>query len=987
MVQYHKLFTVVIVAFFLVSTVSAVFFVSEVKAANPLTPNLPNSCIADDYLLWQNWNGDPANGWGVSSVLNTLTTWHCTGARLLFTFSDCPGAGDPNQGPASTLVYSKLDSTLAYLDSVGVKAILCDWGANPGNWYGSTAWVNDWVALATHYAGDTRIKAFELTNEPYPYLLSTSGPTGGINPDGNGYYMHPFDVAMKYCIDQIRGADSSRTIMYPIVVDFVSPVSSYTPSTINSWYNDLVSVGVIAQGNIIWDITHPYYFQDNSMDPYPNCGPTGAATWYYTYEILPQVAKFGAVNCWLGEMFCWQQGGWNGQINIVYNDQVTFVKTMINYCTGIGMGFQLLEFIEYPYGGLTNAITQSDYYTYIHNGVPTPSPTPTPILPTLPTLHGSDDISATWTTNNGQYASYSAWSSAINTYIATIKTNGGNCLDILINAGAPSGSNAGFSSSASWASTVTVPGYTYWQLVVALSSKLHAQGMYLGIQPTYSTASDFVSLVSTPALVTSYCTQYATMVTAFNPDFCNIYSEPSDATGNLNPVSSTLMNQYVNFCVNVAGNLTTAKSSIVLGVMGCPWWDGRSIFHDGNGYFTSGQSIFNFLPIGTIFMTHINYGDGAQTLGGYWNEYYTGSLSQAKIDYYEAMLTYYGVIDCNTIGVKMMFEAAGGYQSNPNILQFLTDTCTYAYSHDISWITSGTIASYVGNIMYPWAFYTSSTPTATTLNTYGQTMFSTLLPPPSPTPYPTPDPSGTPYPTSAPSGNSFLITQQPFNLNFNTGDSFAVQSLNPSSTITFTITSGTLNGTGSVNATNKGGVFQILPTTSGTMIVTTTGVTTSVFIEGQYANGIPYNFFPGDPVVTWGYGYTPIIVTGNGIQYYFRSDTYKTLGVTGYGFDSDYTNTATSINESYSGTNPVNYAFQVYLYSTPTTYSLLTPSSLPTITVSGNYSGSQSVNYNMPLTSVTLGYQALQINVLEQSGSGDWITVANFVSPVLHYIR
>lgn len=37
----------------------------------------------------------------------------------------------------------------------------------------------------------------------------------------------------------------------------------------------------------------------------------------------------------------------------------------------------------------------------------------------------------------------------------------------------------------------------------------------------------------------------------------------------------------------------------------------------------------------------------------------------------------------------------------------------------------------------------------------------------------------------------------------------------------------------------------------------------------------------------------------------------------------------------------------------------------------------------MPSASVTLGYQALQINVLEQFGSGSFVTVANFISPVL----
>jgi hypothetical protein len=341
----------------------------------------------------------------------------------------------------------------------------------------------------------------------------------------------------------------------------------------------------------------------------------------------------------------------------------------------------------------------------------------------LPTLYGSDDVCATWTTNNGQYGSYSAWSSAMDSYIATLKASGGNSIDVLIDAGLPSGSNAGFSSSAAWASDQAVPGYTYWQLLIALSSKLHAQGMYLGIQPTYSSTSGFVSLITSSALTSSYSSQYATIVTTIHPDLANIYSEPEDSADN-NPVSSSFMASYVSFCVSVANALKSADSNVTLGVMGLPWWDGRSLFPDGNSYFTTAKGIFNVLPAGTMFITHINYGSGAQSAGGYWTEYYDGDLSQAKTDYYAAMQTYYGVQDCNANGIQILFEAAGGYQSNPNILPFLTDTCSFAKANHIGWITSGSISSYVNNVVYPWAFYTGSHPTSKTLNNYGQTMFS-----------------------------------------------------------------------------------------------------------------------------------------------------------------------------------------------------------------------------------------------------------------------
>ena len=151
----------------------------------------------------------------------------------------------------------------------------------------------------------------------------------------------------------------------------------------------------------------------------------------------------------------------------------------------------------------------------------------------------------------------------------------------------------------------------------------------------------------------------------------------------------------------------------------------------------------------------------------------------------------------------------------------------------------------------------------------------------------------------------------------------------------------------------------------------------------MYANNIPYSFFPGDPLITWTFGST-IIVNNNGVQYYFRSDTYHTLGVNGNGFDSDYTNTAQSINETYAGsTDSVNYAFQVYLFSSPVIYTELTSGPSATMNVLGNFTGAANLTFNMPTTAVSLGYQALQISVLEQYGGGAWVTVANFISPVL----
>jgi hypothetical protein len=304
-------------------------------------------------------------------------------------------------------------------------------------------------------------------------------------------------------------------------------------------------------------------------------------------------------------------------------------------------------------------------------------------------------------------------------YISTLKANGGNSIDILIDAGAPSGSDAGFSSSALWASTVIVPGHTYWQLLVALSSKLHAQGMFMLWQPTYSNVAGFVSLLSSPTLTSSYCSQYATIVRTINPDVCNIFSEPGNAN-NDDPVSFSYMSTYVSFCVSVANALVSANSNVKLGVMGCPWWDGNSVFYGGNSYFTAGQSIFDSLPLGTMFLTHVEYDQSGNTNNfSPWIDYWNGNLAKAKTSAYSILLEQYGVQNCENKGIPVLFEALGTLQGNPNALQWLEDATGFCNIYSVSWMTSGSIP---GNPCTPWAW---SSPTS--LNSYGQTMFSNII--------------------------------------------------------------------------------------------------------------------------------------------------------------------------------------------------------------------------------------------------------------------
>ena len=126
---------------------------------------------------------------------------------------------------------------------------------------------------------------------------------------------------------------------------------------------------------------------------------------------------------------------------------------------------------------------------------------------------------------------------------------------------------------------------------------------------------------------------------------------------------------------------------------------------------------------------------------------------------------------------------------------------------------------------------------------------------------------------------------------------------------------------------------------------------------------------------------TPVVQGGTSLQYYFRSDTYTTLGVSAYGLDSDYTNAFLTSNVTF----PVYYGFRVWLVSSSTISTELT-NSTPTAYIYLNGSetyDSYSSTWLCPETTVNLGYQALKITVYASADLEEWTALASYITPVL----
>lgn len=98
-----------------------------------------------------------------------------------------------------------------------------------------------------------------------------------------------------------------------------------------------------------------------------------------------------------------------------------------------------------------------------------------------------------------------------------------------------------------------------------------------------------------------------------------------------------------------------------------------------------------------------------------------------------------------------------------------------------------------------------------------------------------------------------ITSTQSFGLSFDIGGSFAIQSLNPSAVLTFTVDSGALNGSGSLSVNSVGGSLVVAPNSLGAMKIVSNNATVLVYVN-TFLYSVPFNYSNGISfTVTWLY--------------------------------------------------------------------------------------------------------------------------------------
>jgi hypothetical protein len=305
------------------------------------TNNLYTGCWGDLFREFSSGVQSPNNWLNYNCYwLNYAHSYASQGmgsCRLMFQWDFAYDAMSQIKADGSN--YNDVAIVLQHFDTIGMKIILdmhyCNSVGTVGIQPDDVRISSAWIALASHFAGDNRISAFNLHNE--------------INYDvRNTHTAHQITEFYANLCYSIWAIDSSRKIIFPLGQLYYNSASE--------WIDDIESFGINSDSRIIFDVVHPYVHSGENAQV--------KAEWYDENWIAPSVSAFGSDKCWCGETFCYDEIAPNAYRS---DWMVSIVNIFINY----GVDFQAIELwgdsssnaLQDSAFGLTDWVPSSGYST------------------------------------------------------------------------------------------------------------------------------------------------------------------------------------------------------------------------------------------------------------------------------------------------------------------------------------------------------------------------------------------------------------------------------------------------------------------------------------------------------------------------------------------------------------------------------------------------------------------------------------------------
>lgn len=179
-------------------------------------PVLPVQGDSEDYALQAPGQPIPSNltqSWIdlIRNISSEPTNWankfDWQTFELRFNFGLSGDGCIPTRQFSSLLNFTTMDSVISVLYSKGYKVVLMDYDFCM---FGSSLWVQDWLRVAEHYKGDSRILGFALFNEPTSRTWSYNVTTITYNSN------HSVESAYSNATRAIHTVDQQRYVFWNI---------------------------------------------------------------------------------------------------------------------------------------------------------------------------------------------------------------------------------------------------------------------------------------------------------------------------------------------------------------------------------------------------------------------------------------------------------------------------------------------------------------------------------------------------------------------------------------------------------------------------------------------------------------------------------------------------------------------------------------------------------------------------------------------------
>ena len=329
---------------------------------------LPNTGCGTDYCLnysdelvsiwtdgYNDWRGDVFYNGLIDCFVYWKPLFHTARMGFVFASASIEPAG---QHGCSVYDKNKFWAVMDLMQERGVKCIaMYQNNYDSQNFVGSPEMTADWLQLVRDLKDHPNLKGVSFFSEPTAKFDEWGGTDNGIGvyntwhssiaTDGT-----PKDEGNQNLANYFSWLTREVHKIAPHLIVYY-PFLSLTEYDTNKVIQFIRNTGIFDEPNVIFDIAHPYYFENHTEwgDMYipTHQHAIDQANLHKSHSFNPWIQAIGAGKCYIGETFMfWRACYETNYIEPAENGaiQQTFWKALVNHMVDLKIGFQMWGLIN-----------------------------------------------------------------------------------------------------------------------------------------------------------------------------------------------------------------------------------------------------------------------------------------------------------------------------------------------------------------------------------------------------------------------------------------------------------------------------------------------------------------------------------------------------------------------------------------------------------------------------------------------------------------